>query len=308
MINEKQIQYMLTIQEEQNITAAAKRLYISQPALSRMLLDLEKELGAPLFFRDRGKMRPTRVGEIYLQGCRQLLGVSQAVAREISDLTGSQSGTILLGMTPMTDEFLLPHILDDFEHAFPGVELEPVEARASALLELVHSGKADMALVYQTNDPELEYQPLRTDPIYLQVPAPFAQTQPQLHPGVDNPPLPPDVLDGQPFILLKKGRGMRQTAQQLFEQFHITPGRVIETENIHVANRLVHLGRGFTLVPGLTARRFFYNDDNSIYCPVEGAVLERTLYACCRKNEYRSRAQQYLLKLIADIPSAKDVQ
>ena len=85
MLNEKQMRYLLTIAEEQNITAAARKLYLSQPALSRMLLELEKELGAPLFVRDRGILRLTQIGEIYLKGCREILNIDQSMVREISD-------------------------------------------------------------------------------------------------------------------------------------------------------------------------------------------------------------------------------
>ena len=123
MINERLVQYLLTVEEEQNITCAAKKLYISQPALSRMILDLERSLGTPLFVRDRGNLHPTQAGEIYLKGCREVLAVSHFVNKQISDLGGSRSGRIVLGVTAVTGEFLLPQILDDFEREYPQMEL-----------------------------------------------------------------------------------------------------------------------------------------------------------------------------------------
>ena len=69
MINEKQIEYLLTVAETHNITAAAKKLYISQPALSRMILDLEQTLGVSLFVRDRGNLHLSQSGEVYINGC-----------------------------------------------------------------------------------------------------------------------------------------------------------------------------------------------------------------------------------------------
>ena len=83
MINERLVQYLLTVEEEQNITCAAKKLYISQPALSRMILDLERSLGTPLFVRDCGNLHPTQAGEIYLKGCREVLAVSHFVNNQI---------------------------------------------------------------------------------------------------------------------------------------------------------------------------------------------------------------------------------
>ena len=66
----KQIEYILKIAEEQNITRAAEKLFMTQSALNQQLLKLEKELGTPLFYRSRTSCRPTPAGEIYIEaGC-----------------------------------------------------------------------------------------------------------------------------------------------------------------------------------------------------------------------------------------------
>ncbi len=69
----KQIEYILKIAEENNITKAADKLYITQSALNQQLLKLEKELGTPLFHRSRVNWRPTEAGEVYLRNARQIL-------------------------------------------------------------------------------------------------------------------------------------------------------------------------------------------------------------------------------------------
>ena len=69
----KQIEYILKIAEEKNITHAAEKLFITQSALNQQLLKLEKELGCPLFYRSRTDWRPTPAGEIYLDAARQIL-------------------------------------------------------------------------------------------------------------------------------------------------------------------------------------------------------------------------------------------
>ena len=120
MINEKRIQYLLSVAQEQNITTAAKKLYISQPALSRMILDLEQELGTPLFIRERNALRLTQAGAVYLRGCRQILAIDRSVKREISDLLSSRRGKITLAVTALTGEFLLPRILNAFEMTLIG--------------------------------------------------------------------------------------------------------------------------------------------------------------------------------------------
>lgn len=301
MINEKQIHYLLTVAEEKNITAAARKLYISQPALSRLILDLERSLGTALFIRDRGNLHPTQAGEVYLRGCQDVLAISRSVSKQISDLSDSQSGRITLGVTSLTGEFLLPFLLDSFEQKFPHVELMLIEERMSVLQEMVKSGKADMAFVYQTDDPDLEYRLILENPIYLQVPPFFLEGQMAWTPGIQNPTIPPQLLDRQPMILLKKGRGMREAADRLMMQFQLTPGKVIETENIHLAGNLVRLNRGFTFVPSIAVHHFTANSHTSYYCQVKDYPMKRPLYCCYRKYGYLTEAERFLLTLIPRI-------
>ena len=69
----RQIQYIVAIAEENNITRAAEKLYITQSALNQQLLKLEKELGVQLFHRSRTDWHPTEAGEIYLKAAREML-------------------------------------------------------------------------------------------------------------------------------------------------------------------------------------------------------------------------------------------
>lgn len=298
MLTERQMKYLLTVAEEQNITVAARKLYLSQPALSRLLLNLEKELGTRLFVRDHGTLRLTQTGKIYLKGCRDILQINKAMEREISDQNGSCGGKLLVATSALMGEFLLPRILNDFEQKYPHVELELVEARASSLLDLVESGKVDLAISYNNDHPALNSMVLYREPLYVQVPPFFAAEHPELHPGTQNPPLQPQMLDGQPFIALRKGTGMYKVTEEFLHRFSITPSRVIETDNLHIANILARLNRGFTLIPIIATHRFFYNDEESVYCTLNNATVERTIYVCTRRDEYRTEAERYLLGLI----------
>lgn len=301
MINEKQIRYLLTVVEEHNITAAARKLYISQPALSRLILDLEHDLGTALFIRDRGNLHLTQAGEIYLRGCRDVLAISRAVSKKISDIKDSRSGHITLGVTALTGEFLIPYILNAFEERFPHVELNLMEERMTVLQEIIKNGKADMAFVYRTDEPDLEYQMVLENPVYLQVPPFFLEGKEGWNPGISNPSISPEDLSGQPLILLKKGRGMREMADRLLVRFPITPGKIIETENIHLARSLVHLNKGFTFVPSVAIHRLSQNGHQSFYCSLRDYPMKRSLYCCYRKYGYLTEAERFLIHLIPEI-------
>lgn len=294
MINERLIQYLLAVAEEQNFTSAAKKLYISQPALSRMILDLERSLGTPLFVRDRGNLHLTRAGEIYVEGCREVLAVSRSVTKQIADLNGGRSGRIMLGVTAVTGEFLLPQILGDFEQKYPQVELVLTEEKASVLQDLVKRGKTDLALMYRT-DPDLECHMIAENPVYIQVPPAFTEGKTGWKPGKQNPQIEAEALQNQSLILLKKGRGMREIAEQFLKQFSIEPARIFETENIHLASRLAALNRGFTFIPGIAVSPLMQDEQRGYYCQVKGYPMKRNLYCCYRKQSYQTEAERYLI-------------
>lgn len=165
-----------------------------------------------------------------------MLAVSHSVNKQISDLSGSRSGRIVLGVTAVTGEFLLPQIFDDFEREYPQVELILTEEKAGVLQDLVKKGKTDLAFMYQT-DLELECHMIAENPVYIQVPPAFTEGKTGWKPGKQNPQIEAQMLQNQSLILLKKGRGMREIAEQFLKQFSVTPARVFETENIHLASR-----------------------------------------------------------------------
>ena len=297
MINERQIRYLLAIADTGSITGAAERLYVTQPALSRMLIDLERKLGCELFIRDRHRMTPTRAGEIYLRGCREVLACARSVRSEIADLLDGERGSIVFGMTSFTAEFLLPRIWGAFTERYPDVRIVLAEERMRDLGGMVRSGAVDLALVYHADDDELESEPVLTDPVYIQVPSARLEGL-GLTPGASGAPLEPHALEGQPLVLLKQGRHMRSLADGALRALGIRPGEVAETENIHIASELAELSGGFTFVPGMAARQLLAQGTSVAFCELVGYPMQRELRCCTRRGRYLTRAERYLVDLI----------
>ena len=104
----KQIEYILKIAEENNITRAADKLFLTQSALNQQLLKLEKELGTPLFYRSRTNWRPTEAGEVYLRNAREILRLKKDTYNQISDIAATRQGRLSIGFTPGRASTCLP--------------------------------------------------------------------------------------------------------------------------------------------------------------------------------------------------------
>lgn len=297
MFNDKQLQYFLCVYEERNITMAAKKLFISQPALSRVIRDLERTVGTELFLRDKEGVQPTQAGTVYYECCRQLLNMHQDALRKIQDLRDSNSGYIRLGLSSLSGEFLLPKFLKGFQAEFPGVELRLTEAHVNQLNSLLLQGTIDMALTYDTQEPELEYEKILEDQIYVDAPESFYTHQPDWHYGFSNPPLSPSLLNGKPMILLKPNRGMRSIADRLIDSYQLKPKIILETDSMVLAHKLVLNNEGFTLIPKLISRGFS-DSAQGVYYELEQYPMCRTLYLATRRHTYHTKAQEALARWI----------
>ncbi|MBR6208688.1 MAG: LysR family transcriptional regulator [Oscillospiraceae bacterium] len=297
MIQETQIRSILEVCKEGNITRAANNIFISQPALSRIIKDTEKRLGIKLFeYRDK-KLVPTEEGRRYIEGCYDVLSVYHATLKEINDLKDETTGVIRLGISYQMALFVLPSILGQFREAYPNVRLELVEGKINELENRVRDGISDMAIVYADSNENLSYHYLASDPVYIQVPPVYYSSQDSWNYGFDNKQLDIKDIFGEPFILLKKGRGMRRISDAVFSQKEITPHIVMETDSINLAYELVNANFGFTFI-AKTAATMYGKFGSFVCCPVEGMNLSRNIYICTQKNMYLSKASRFLIGLI----------
>lgn len=304
MFHEKYLRYFLTVCEEKNITAAARKLELAQPALSRIIRELEQEAGLPLLVREAGGVYLTQAGEIYARSARQVLASYQEGQREIHDIRDSHTGQVRLGLSRISSEVLLPVILEQFRKQYPQVELQLTETWIRELNPLLRQGKLDLSLTYEDTDPELEYQPLLTDPIYLEAPAFFYEKQGNWSYGSTN--VLPDVslLEHMPFILLKPGRGMRFQADSLFREAGLHPRVILETDSVTLSHRLVLANQGFALIPRM-ALQILRRKNRAVFYQLPAFPLHRTLYLARRRGAYQTRAMEALARLIRSSVTGK---
>ena len=161
----RQVEYILKIAEEKNITKAAEKLYISQPALNQQLLNLEKELGTPLFQRKRGEWRVTEAGEIYLEAGRKIIDIKKDAYARIADAASTKREELNIGITPGMGGQIISWIFRKFYNIYPEVRLHIYQKNSTLLQKDVFSGELDLAIATVTDDRDTvhgEYRELKT--------------------------------------------------------------------------------------------------------------------------------------------------
>lgn len=144
----QQLRYLVGIVDAGlNITAAADRLYTSQPGVSKQLKLLEAELGLQLFTR-KGKSLSgvTSAGKEVIARARRILLETENIRRLADDLAGEQRGTLSIATTHTQARYVLPEIIRGFREQFPDVSLELHQGTSEQIAELIGEGRVDLAI------------------------------------------------------------------------------------------------------------------------------------------------------------------
>ena len=118
-MNEKHMQYVLTVLKEGSFTNAAKKLYVSQPSLSQIIKTAESNLGAPIFDRSTDPITLTPAGQLYVEAARQVTTISTNLRKQVEELSKEEFGTIRLGISVQRGMELLPELYPRFKKRFP---------------------------------------------------------------------------------------------------------------------------------------------------------------------------------------------
>lgn len=316
----RQIEYIVQIAEENNITRAAEKLYITQSALNQQLLKLEKELGVPLFHRSRTDWHPTKAGEIYLKTARQMLQMKKDTYYRIHDLVNIQKGQLSVGFTPGRGITMFSHVYPKFHRLHPNITVTPVELSVQKQQAHLLSGNLDLGfvtLVPSQQKASLHYIPLAEERILAAVPIrhPIAtplDEKPSEAKASDPSPVPSCSKDPQdftelrvldlhllreePFVLIYHESTLRQLTDHIFQKAGFIPQALFETSNNAAIATMVSAEMCCGLIPEYYARknkegiRYFTLPDHPSW----------NIMACCHKNRYISQTARDFISLAQD--------
>lgn len=291
----KHYQYVLKVAELQNMTKAANELYITQPSLSHFIAKVEEEVGVPLFDRNTTPISLTYAGEKYVETAKMVLALNDRLKHELSDISAQKKGRVTVGISHARASFFLPYVLPQFQEQFPGVEVRTVEVRSDLIEEYVTKGRCDIGILpFPVSAAyDLEQEVICNEELLLVSGSPL--TEEQHLAGKTYMDL--KYCGNYPFVLLKRGHGIRTAVDILFLEHGIRPPRIFETTSNETAYRLASAGMGLSIVPESTM--MLSHAVSSPYCYSIGAGGFRwQIGAIYRQKEYLSTAQKAFIGLL----------
>ncbi len=285
----------VTIAEVGAFTQAATALHISQPAISRRIDLLERELGAPLFERVRGGARLTEAGQAFLPHARCLLAAARDGAAAVRALEQEESGTVALALVGTLASTALTTQLRRFRTDHPRVRLLLRTARSDEVSALVQRGEATLGLRYFP-DPDLTVvSHLVRDEALVVVCA--AQSRLAEHPSPDL-----RALAGIPWVTFQSGSGGEPYARIVERQLRgagLADAEIIPIDSLTAQKRLIEADFGLGLLPASSIDEEVRLGTLRL---LEVPALRATLpvMAIHRRQAYLSRAARRLLADLVD--------
>ncbi|MDR2908776.1 MAG: LysR family transcriptional regulator [Oscillospiraceae bacterium] len=294
-MTDRQLRYILAIAKEGNISAAAQKLFISQPSLSSLVAHVEEELGAKLFDRSVSPMIPTYVGEKYIESAESILSTLEDLNNLVTDIDSSRSGRLRIGCGPQHSPFVIPLLLPQIMTLYPGVDFHITEDSRAVLENELLAGRLDLLLYGGHSDnPTLCYEELAAQEYILLVPKGAAAATLPAQEGRALPVVNLCCLKHCNFVLMKRGHGLRAMQDLIFSELGFFPNIILETDNWQTSIRLVESGIACTVLPDADSGMFGQAFDKYAL----EKRFDRHIWLCYRQNAYIPKVMKDLIAMV----------
>ena len=285
-----QLRILKAIASEGSFKRAADSLYVSQPAVSLQVQNLERQLDVPLFDRGGRRAQLTEAGHLLLGYGDQILSLCQETCRALEDLQNLQGGTLIVGASQTTGTYLLPRMIGMFRQKYPDVAVQLHVHSTRRIAWSVANGQIDLAIVGGEIPTELlealDVVPYASDELALILPP--------SHPMVQQETIQKEDLYKLQFISLDSQSTIRKVIDHVLSRCGIDTRRLkieMELNSIEAIKNAVQsgLGAAFVSVSAIEKELLMGVLHKS---QMEEVVVTRVLSLICNPNRYRSKAAE----------------
>jgi DNA-binding transcriptional LysR family regulator len=198
-----------------SFTKAAGELYITQPAVTKHIKELESEFEVKLFDRIGNKIQLTQAGQIFQRYTESILALHNELNFELHQLTGTYEGNLRIGASTTIAQYVIPPMLARFHERYPEVNLSLVSGNTEFIERQLIESQIDMGIVEgKPGNPDIRYFPFLNDELLV-----FASTQ--------NRRIPASVSNEEflklPLVLRERGSGTLEIIEKNLQNQHIAP-------------------------------------------------------------------------------------
>lgn len=289
----RQLLYFTTIAEESSISAAAKKLHLSQPPLSYQMKLLEEELHLPLIERSARGIALTEAGRVLYKRAQGILELSELTRKEMLAMASGFTGTLHIGTVSSSGASLLGWRIPAFHQKYPQIGFAIHEGNTFELMEMPESGLIELAIVRTPfHNDQLNCLYLSPEPMIAAGAASFFPA------GMPSgQPISLELLGHAPVILYRR---FEKILLSLCEQKGITPQVFCIADDARTTLMWAEAGLGVAVVPQSAYRIMPHH--NMVYGELSEEDLHTRIAAVCKKGCSLSWAAQQFLEIFAQQP------
>lgn len=245
-LNLHHLKIFAAVAEHGGFSRAARALRLSQPAVSKTVQELERQVGLALFDRAGRAPRLTDAGEMLFARARELFGVERIAEEELGALRGLERGVLRVGASTTVATYFLPQLLARFHEQHGGVKLRVLSANTRAIARRLLEGRLDIALVEgPVSHDRISVSEWREDELVVIAPAAHRLVRKRRVVAAD--------LMSEPFILREPGSGTREVAEAALAEHGVHPSAAMQLGSTEAIKQAVAAGLGLAVVSRASA-------------------------------------------------------
>ena len=300
-----------TVYQEQSISKAAKKLFISQPSLSVMIKKIEDEIGFPLFDRTCKPLRMTEAGIEYIRATEEIMHIEKAFDNYAHAYKDLETGSLNLGSNQLLTSMVIPEIISAFMNKYPKIQINLVDDNSSVLESEIISGQLDLVIDNHKYEEEFfENRLITKEHLLMAVPSSFecnkgleeyAMTDEDIIKGLHLTdrfkPLPAGAINDITFIAMTKENETRRSADDILKELKIKTNTILEIDRLVTLYRFVIMGTAASIVSD-TLIRHTRQRGNVVFYRFDSKKATRDIYISYKKNKYYAKAMEAFVDMV----------
>ena len=286
----KQLEYFTYVVNEGTISAAAKKLNLSQPPLSAQMKALEEEFGCTLFERGSRQIQLTQAGRILFRHATNLLEMSNQATQEMRDFTNGTQGTLRIGVTSSVGNLLLDRWLLPFHKLHPNINFEIIEANTYELLAKLENHFIELAFV-RTPFPNHNFECLKL----IEEPM-IAVGHPSFFSDLNSDCLTLSDLIHKPLIIYRRWEKLIAALQ---EEDHLTLDIFCKNDDARTSIYWANQGMGIAITPHSAAS--FADQKMTLLKSIDDMRLHSSISMIYCKHTYISTISNLFIEYVRSL-------
>jgi len=290
-MNLREMSYLVAIADLHNFSKAAEQCNVSQPTLSTQIKKMEEWLGVKIFERNNKRVMITEEGKNIVQSAKKILQEVERI-KEIAECSHNPfAGKFRLGAFPTLSTYIFPDIVPQIKKIMPELRLILIEEKTAVLMESLHKGEIDAALIaLPIHDDFLGIKRLFDDSFFLAVPPD--------HPLAEHAEIEIEELASYPLLLLEEGHCLRDNALEICQQHNIAEEQDFRATGLETLRQMVKAGTGITLMPEIAINK---HETGIRYIPFMEPTPHRTIGLVYRKTSTRKEIIQKVEAILKNL-------